>query len=159
MGYYITMRDSNFCIKAENKADALRAIKNLVGQETITDGGGSHFSWVYTEEFVNADTFADAMESWRWEIEEQQRENRKDVSELTSEDLNWSESPNHDGKDVVGICFIGEKLGDDHVLFQAIAPFVEIGSYIEMSGEEGYIWRWYFDGTDCVEQEGRVVFD
>src|SRR5690606_21320852 len=46
--------------------------------------------------------------------------------------------------DIVGLRFRGERLGDDRVLFEAIAPFVEPGSFIEMVGEDGAIWRWTF---------------
>jgi len=44
-----------------------------------------------------------------------------------------------------------EKLGDEHELFKAIAPWVKAGSYLEMSGDYGQ-WRWIFDGTTCIER-------
>jgi hypothetical protein len=42
-----------------------------------------------------------------------------------------------------------EKL-DHHadMFWKAIAEFIEDGSYIECSGEEGEVWRWVFDGGD-----------
>jgi hypothetical protein len=134
MGYCMTQRDSNFAIKAEDKEKALEAIKELAGKETIHDGSGKHFAWVGTEVFVNASTLNEAMDEWRWEIVEDE-----------------------DGN-VLDIYFSGEKLGDDKILFDAIAPYVKEGSYIEMSGEDGYLWRWSFDGKSCVELSMEMEF-
>ena len=53
---------------------------------------------------------------------------------------------------------LGDALCDDRLLFDAIAPFVKAGSFIEMSGEDGTLWRWHFDGKQCQEQLGHVVF-
>ena len=132
MGYCMTQRDSNFAIKAEDKEKALEAIKELAGKETIHDGSGKHFSWVETERFVNASTLKEAMDEWRWEIGEDEEGN------------------------VLDIYFSGEKLGNDEILFNAIAPYVKEGSYIEMSGEDGSLWRWSFDGKSCVEKGAQI---
>jgi len=140
MGYCMNQRDASFRIKAENRAKALQAIKDLASR--VDEGGGgcwsggrkveAFFSWVRTEKFANASTLEDAMSEWRWEID--------------------------GAADVDSIMFEGEKLGDDIFLLRAIAPYVEAGSFIEMQGEDGALWRWYFDGTGCIEQEGRVSF-
>lgn len=93
--------------------------------------GPGHFSWVDTREFMAADTFEEAMDAWRWETNLYQKY----------------------------ILFNGEKLGDDKLLFDAIAPYVEAGSYIEMQGEDGAIWRWIFDGKTCREVTAKIVFE
>jgi len=128
MGFYMEQRDTNFAIKAENKEKALEAIINLAGEETIDDGNEKHFSWVDTKGFVNATTLEEAMDEWRWEIQKDDKGNVNDI------------------------CFTGEKLGDDEIVFDAIAPYVEKGSTIEMMGEDGVLWRWLFDGKKCREQ-------
>lgn len=92
--------------------------------------GPGHFSWVDTREFMMADTLEEAMSAWRWETESY-----------------WKY-----------ILFDGEKLGDDLLLFDAIAPYVEAGSYIEMQGEDGAIWRWIFDGKTCREINALITF-
>jgi len=133
MGYCITQEYAEFSIKAENFCKALAAIKDLAGRETIRcSGGPSHFSWVETEEFLQARTLREAMEAWRWDVEME------------------------DG--VIGIEFTGEKLGDDLMLFKAIAPFVEPGSYIEMRGEDGAHWRWIFEDGDVKEKVATVTW-
>lgn len=144
MGYCMDQRDNKFFIKADKKADALAAIKKLA--ETVQENGGGgvlergggwkrHYSWVNTKDFVEAETLADALNEWRWEIEE-----------------------NNDG-DVNGIQFVGEKLGDDNFLFDAIAPFVQKGSFIEMQGEDGTMWRWSFTGKTCKEQDPTIIWE
>lgn len=48
---------------------------------------------------------------------------------------------------------------DQNKLFDLIAPFVEKGSYIQMFGEDGSIWRWVFDGTECNEIYPTIIWD
>jgi len=136
MGYCMEQQGSNFTIKPSNVAGALASIKALAGKETITDSSGRHFSWVETNEFLDAETLTQAMNAWRW---------RLDRDDETQE--------------IRDISFEGEKIGDEAVLFGAIAPFVEPGSYIEMHGEDGAIWRWIFDGKTCEEKAATVSFD
>ena len=136
MGYCIDQLGARFRIERKNFGKALLAIKALAGSETITDSGGRHFSWVNNEEYLGAKTLAEAIDAWRWEAE-----------------------VDGDEGDIIDIRFRGEKYGDDDAFFKAIAPFVEKGSFIEMQGEEGARWRWFFDGYTVHEQEGRVVYE
>lgn len=128
--------EGSFEIKKDNHAKALEAIKSLAGKETISDGSGRHFSWVDTEDFIEATSLYDAIAVWGWEPEEAER-----------------------GGDIIGISFIREKLGDEEVLFNAIAPYVEADSYIEMQGEDGERWRWVFDGKICKEVSAKIVWE
>ena len=144
MGYCMNQRDSKFNIKSRNKNKALAAIKTLMSKVNELGGGGSYsggkcnkkwFSWVTTETVVNAKTLKEAMQEWRWEI-------------------------NCDAKgNVDSICFASEKLGDDNYLLEAIAPYVVSGSWIDMEGEDGSIWRWEFKNGKVKEIAGRVCFD
>jgi hypothetical protein len=124
----MTQRETDFTIEDED--GALRAVKDLVGKETVKGyGSGPHFAWV-DNGFAKAATLQEALKCWRWNLD-------KDY----------------------GIEFWGEKLGDDQILFDTIAPFVKAGSFIEMDGEDGMKWRWYFDGEKCVEQSGKVTWE
>jgi len=127
MGYVMEQLGDEFKIKKENFEGALAAIKGLSGKETIHDASGPHFSWVDTKEYQEAKTLPDALKAWRWEA-------RLGIY-----------------GDVIGVDFAGEKAGDDDILFNAIAPFVERGSYIEMEGEDRMVWKWKFDGRRCKE--------
>jgi hypothetical protein len=50
------------------------------------------------------------------------------------------------------IDFTGDKLGDDKILFDAIAPFVDEGSFIKIIGENNFVWTWFFNEKICDEQ-------
>lgn len=130
----MTQYDSDFKILAANKPAALDAIQRLAGRETITDSTGRHFSWVSTDDFLRADTLEEALKAWRWGTE-------------TDDDGN-----------TIGISFQGQKLGDDALLFEAIAPYVEDGSYIDMQGEDGSIWRWIFENGKVEDLSGTTIF-
>ena len=50
-------------------------------------------------------------------------------------------------------CFTPERETTDLIDFiETIAPFVQSGSYIEMTGTEGGAWRWVFDGKEAIVQ-------
>lgn len=128
MGYCMSQMNDMFYIHSSKVEEAVKAIKGLAGKETIKGYGSynPHFSWVIHDFHKHDDLFS-LMREWRWEI-----------------------SYDNDNN-VESILFVGEKLGDDLILFKAIAPFVEKDSFIEMQGEDGSLWRWVFDGTKCEE--------
>lgn len=143
MGYCIYQTDSQFEIKAENKAGALEAAKELMGHANERGGGGTsyingqaerHFSWVSTDTCLNADSIDDILQEFGYD---------------TYAD---DEGTIHD------VYFAADKIGDEFQLFEAIAPFVEAGSFIAMRGEDGALWRWYFDGQRCLEEDGQVSY-
>lgn len=63
-----------------------------------------------------------------------------------------------DNDNVIGIEMLTEYQGEEKRIFDAIAPYVKAGSYIQMSGEDGSIWRWVFDGTSCREQKPVITW-
>ena len=97
--------------------------------------GTNDFHWVNSEPILKAKTIEEALEEWSWRLE-----------------------VNDDG-DVKGIYFEGEKSRDELELFKAIAPFVEVNSFIEMMGEDGYLWRYHFDGKTCIEHTPEIDWD
>ena len=140
MGYYMRQNDCNFFIAAEDCDAALQAIKNLKGKETTPNYRNGkevdfHFSWVNTSDFVNAKTLEEALGAWRWEV-----------------------YPDEEG-DIDSILFMGKKLGDDAILFEAIAPFVRSLSFIEMQGEDGDRWRWAFYEGVMHEQQATITWE
>ncbi len=62
-------------------------------------------------------------------------------------------------QNIIDIAFDREKLGDDEVLFQAIAPFVREKSYIQMSGEDDAMWRWVFINNRMVEVYPEITWN
>jgi len=143
MGYCIEMTEGNFHIPAAKFGDALAAVKALILNTDAMHGGSYEggerverwYSWVNNAAVLESETLVDALDAWRWE------------------------AYCGDSEDISLIYFRGEKLGQDDILFRALAPYVTAGSYVAMRGEDGALWRWYFDGTNCIEQEGRVVYE
>ena len=60
--------------------------------------------------------------------------------------------------EIVNLEFDGEKSGDEDILFRAIAPFVESGSFIEMRGEDGCQWRCLFHKGELHEIYPEIVW-
>jgi len=64
----------------------------------------------------------------------------------------WSYQATLDAKgNIVGLEFLGEKLLEQPILWDAVAPLVREGSYLEMLGEDGARWRWVFKDEKMVE--------
>lgn len=143
MGYHMWQDDCNFVIKAANFPAALQAIKDLMVNKEDMDGGfwsggvqtDRWYSFVHTDAVMESETLIDALSAWRWDAQTR-----------------------GDG-DIYFISFTGEKSGQDKLLFRAIAPYVKNGSYICMRGEDGALWRWYFEDGTCKDQEGRVIYE
>jgi len=144
MGYCIEQKATDFFMKAEDKPKALEALK-AIANDTDRMGGGSfsggertfHFSWCDMS-YVNDTVFEKAFKKLRWETEEYQ----------------------DDEGNIIDIEFYGEKLGgDEEYILNAIAPFVKAGSYIEMYGEDGNIWRWAFNGEKCEEIHPTITWE
>lgn len=129
MGYYIDLEAGEFVILAERQADALAAGKAMATP-------GETWSWLTNEEILAARTLPELFRVWRYFPE---------IDEATG--------------DIVGISHDTQKMGDEDQFFAVLAPFVQAGSWLHMSGEDGSHWRWYFDGDQMTTQEGRIVFD
>src|SRR5574343_585612 len=73
-------------------------------------------------------------------------------------DYCWETEIDENGN-VVKIDFCGENLWDDFKIFQTIAPYVENDSFIEMHGEDGRLWRWFFKNGECKEIEPKIIWE
>jgi len=144
MGYHMYIQDQGFLLKKKNKEKALAAIKEL-DPDKLGRGGrwekGKQverwFSWVDTDEYKNANTLEEALVAWGW---------RSYVGDGV------------DDGDIDNLEFENEKSGQDKLLFAAIAPFVEEGSYVAMRGEDDDVWRWFFRDKKCFTQGAEVTF-
>ena len=128
------MLQSNIFIPRKLHGLMLEAIKRLDAANIWPDSRSQHFAFVESKAYENANSVHEAMKAWRWFVDCDDEDNI-----ITTE-------------------FLGEKLGDEDILFEAIAPFVRDGSTIQMAGEDGKIWRWIFHQGTVQQQEGRVVF-
>lgn len=127
MGYCIEMTDSKFGIKKENFEKALKNLKDVFVPENMTcydyiNGKKyPHFSWVNTEIVLESTTLGEALEKIR-----------------------YTPTYNENG-DICNVEFTGEKYGDEEIFFNALAPYIEAGSYLCFEGEDGDTWRWDFN--------------
>jgi len=130
MGYSMSQQDSSFFISVDDFSSAIAAIKELA-KNTGNMTGGRHYSWTDMS-YVKDNDLRTILQKWRWDV-----------------DFDANGNVNH-------ICFDGEKIGDDFLLLSAMAPFVEDGSFIEMQGEDGLLWRWVFDNGQCREITAEI---
>lgn len=132
MGYCISVRVMSFRIKDENKKAALKAMRGLKGQETC----GDHFSFSWVDaDFHQLGTLEEVLKAWRY----------------------YPKTDPETG-DIISLDFGGEKWGDDRLLFDTLAPYVEAGSKIEYLGEDGNKWRFVFDGKTLKESRPQVTW-
>ena len=125
MNRFVTQSDQYFVIRAERQEEALEAVKALSKNGGVSQG--DWYDWV-DPGFANARTLDEALRCWRWE-------------------------PVHNETDtIVGLSFRGHRLGHERVLFEALAPFTECGSFIELRGNKGVAWHWSFENGTCGEK-------
>ena len=140
MGYYVDMR-MNVLVPKDKIDDCLKAINALHEPARVAaDGSGGRFaggqkkvawySWVNNPENGAFPSLGDALSEWRYEWEE--------------------------GDEGINIyAFIGEKWGDDELLFNAIAPYVE--GDILCHGEDGNLWGYEFEDGKLYETRAEWV--
>ena len=143
MGYNIFILETDFRVTKENTDLVLIAVKRLCQSQRILSSGGKaenlasanqDLAFVKNGSVVNASNIYDALSELRW-------------------------SPHLDDEgNIEGLEFTGEKLGDEQLLFDAIAAFVEDNSYIVVAGDGGKVWRWRFEGGKCHYEVGKVIF-
>lgn len=92
----------------------------------------SRLMWVTAKDVLEAPHLSDAMDAFGWPVK------------------------HDDAGNITAIQFAGEKAGDDKLFFEAIAEFVDDGSFIEMCGEDGSRWRWIFSGGAVTEKHAAV---
>lgn len=61
--------------------------------------------------------------------------------------------------DCIGVWLEADRLGNDMEMFDALAPYVEHGSYVEFIGEDNYIWRWVFKQGELHEVSAKIVWE
>lgn len=144
MGYCMEQRGADFFIAKENFQNVVQAIKDML-KDVWEKGDGcswkdgkqisANYSWVRNEEIENANNIEQIFNAWRWQIEFDPNEN------------------------INNIYFEGGKLGQDDLLFETIAPWVGEYSYIEMQGEDGFLWRWVFENGKMEEKEAKISWE
>lgn len=123
MGYSANLTETDFVIKYENIVQAFNAAKMFLMNYD------KDINYVEKEDIESAQNIEDLFEVFGFEIE-----------------INLF-------ADLSNIDFVWEKLGEEIILLNLIAPYVEEGSYLQWNGEDGSTWRHVFkDGkVEVVE--------
>lgn len=153
MGYYVEALNNKLSFKSvEDKDRALIAVKEQMFTDAALKAkayGGSYprpegeynvaeyhwYSWTNTETCRNATDIYEIIEEF--------------VNEVMVDDTN----------PLSFSIYFDSKTGQEDILFETLAPFLENGSYANWQGENGEHYRWEFDGTRMRVLEGRVVYD
>lgn len=138
----MTQQDTDFRILLENFEPAMQALRQLSTHPEKMSGASyangklesKHFSWVDMT-YPTKTSLESMLKCWGWELE-------------------FDDSGN-----VCGIQFQRSKIGDEQHLFKALAPFVLPRCFIQMQGEDGFIWRWTFDGTTMTEKSAKITWE
>jgi hypothetical protein len=129
MGYCMTQSG---CGKFQIKAkDMPKALKAL--KDMLAKK--KDYTWVTSSDIEQAKTLNEAINAWGWDLD-----------------------MDDEGNATALLCN-SEKLGEEHLMFDIIAPFVKKGAFIDMFGEDGTNWRWAFDGKHCVEKTAKVSYE
>lgn len=154
MGYCMDMTESDFVIPSDKVEAALEAVQGM-GDPTYQRILCRGFAYV-DEDFRECESFKEIMREWRWEVRiDNEDDERPKYDEDTGSWIPTTEDPGC----VYDIYFSGENMGDDKDLLDTLAPFVKAGSYIQMQGEDGEMWRWVFDGETCKEIRPTITWE
>jgi hypothetical protein len=140
MGYCISINEVRFTIKVEKQVlafDLWRKLRDAKPEGTRSGFDRAGFAWTEGEALDACTTIGAVLAEFRYAP---RFESDAGLEALTGQGEG----------DIIGLEFDGEKIGDEETLFEAIAPAVEKGSYIQASGDDGEIWRWVFDGETCT---------
>lgn len=74
-------------------------------------------------------------------------------------ELGWSPTFDDDGN-IIRLAPRYESVSErDEMALETLVPFVEIGSYLQMQGHDGEMWRWVFTGSKVKRVTGHIVFE
>lgn len=131
MGYNVTLNDSEFFMAHEQTADAALALKKWLEERP------------------------DRKNPKSWEARVLAKH---PILEFYMREFMWAFESDSDGN-ITEVEYIGEsQSGHEQTIFNLIAPYVKAGSYIELHGEDGDIFRYVFDGTQCKEVKPIITW-
>lgn len=149
MGYYVHTTAVSFRIKKENFDAAFKAACELNWRNDLKRGG----RW----SAERPDPLPEGPNEWVWFSWAcwNYHETCKDLVDVLNEF--GFEHIDFDNLGNIESLSFDSKTGNEDALLEAIAPFVEPGSYIEWQGEEQDIWRNSFYDGNMTTQSGRLV--
>lgn len=147
MGYFVNITNQNFFVAKENFNAAYEAMCALNDRDDLKTGG----SW---GEGLNADSprpegMTYHPSKWFAWMSPDFPDHCKDfLSVLTQMGFEYD----LDSEGNLALVHYDNKTGAEGYFFEAIAPFIQDGSFIEWRGEDGGEFRWLFTNGTCSEQ-------
>lgn len=142
MGYYVNIESVEWFLPVVHEAAALQALKDLNDPRNDDLKRGGSFS---------GGKQTAAWFSWMPEDYDKTVTSVSEVLELLGFDVDTVPEGTY-------IRRYDSKTGQEDLFLNAIAEFVEPGSFIEWRGEDGAFWRNDFDGKKMRTLEGRVTY-
>jgi hypothetical protein len=148
MGYYVRMLSNEVRFKdgLDPDGEVLQAVKDKLFEPEYYAkhaGGGQHPK--------SGDLYKDRWYSWT------STEALREATSLEDFIGQFVEFVVIDDDGSLSMCF-ESKTGNERELFEALAPFIAPGSFIEWCGEGGEHYKWIFDGTAMRVAYGEVVY-
>jgi hypothetical protein len=129
MGYCIRLQNAEFRIRQEDKRLAHTAVMEIDDQRVQGEIADE------IRDHDDTDTLAIVVSAFGWKLVEDAYDN------------------------VVSIRHDGEKAWREKELFDALAPYVEDGCFVEVTGEDGDHFRWAFKNGLCVQQQAIISWE
>lgn len=152
MSYYVETIESNFVLKSENYDKAYQAVCELNRNDDAKQGGC--YGGEPAMKPVNSNSVSNNPNKWyswmQWNYDETCN-NIIEVLEMLGFDVCANEN-------AIDGLYYDNKMGQEDIFFDAIAPYVESGSYIVWCGEDRTMWVWAFEDGKMIEKEARITW-
>lgn len=150
MGYRVETIDVDFSIKKENLEKAYEALCELNKHDNLKYGRTGLTS--KPEHSTSAAENPGVCFSWmEWNYDE-----IFNTAQEIFEELGFDTAFNADGD--LEVHHYNSKTGSEEDFLRAVAPFAKDGSYIEWRGEDGYMWRNFFESGVMTTQHAEIVW-
>jgi len=124
-----------YCIRLVDYDFILAAAEKQAALLAIKAMPDIRYPWVNFDDVKRAKTLEEAMYVWNY---------RAEVDK---------------GGNIIGVEFCADKMGNEELMFRAIAPFVKGGSYLEFTGEDDARWRWKFVNGVLKNLDAKIVWE
>ena len=154
MGYFVNTTGIDFTIPKENMDKAYRAMCEL-NKDDSEKMGGAFGNLENTEDITGSSSVSTNPNKWYMWMPWNYDEVCKNAAEIFSA-LGFEVAEDEDGN--LSLLWYEDKSGQEDLFLKAVSQYVSPGSYIEWSGEDGYLYRHEFDGEKMEVKVGTVVW-
>jgi len=148
MGYYVSITNQNFFVPKENFDAAYKAMCALNDRDDLKSGGSWGGNGI-TSDSPRPEGMTYHPAKWFSWMPANYPAVCKDFLSILKE-MGFEYDLDDSGN--LGLVHYDNKTGAEGHFFEAIAPFVQDGSFIEWRGEDGSEYRWLFTNGTCSEQ-------